>query len=132
MTDWTPICPLDALVPDRGSAALVHDSEVALFRLSGTEEVYAVGHHDPFTGAPVVARGLVGSRGDIPTVASPLHKQVFDLRTGSALDHPGIGLERWEATVNDRIVYVRRAQQSHTAGHRRTGHPRAARSMESL
>jgi nitrite reductase (NADH) small subunit len=28
----------------------------------------------------------VGTRGDIPTVASPLLKQVFDLRTGTCLD----------------------------------------------
>ena len=34
----------------------------------------------------MLSRGIVGTRGDIPTVASPLHKQVFDLRTGSCLD----------------------------------------------
>ena len=39
-------------------------------------------HHDPHTGAPVMARGIVGSRGDRPTIASPLHKQVYDLGTG--------------------------------------------------
>jgi len=48
--------------------------------------LYAIGNQDPFTGAFVLSRGIVGTRGDIPTVASPLHKQVFDLRTGTCLD----------------------------------------------
>ena len=30
--------------------------------------------------------GIVGSRGDDATVASPMYKQVFDLRTGECLD----------------------------------------------
>jgi nitrite reductase (NADH) small subunit len=34
----------------------------------------------------------VGTRGDIPTVASPLHKQVFDLRTGACLDDAAVAV----------------------------------------
>lgn len=101
---WHRICPLDSLALDRGAAALVDGRQVALFRLP--DQVYAVGHRDPFTGANVIARGLVGTRGDIPTVASPLHKQVFDLRTGAALDHDGIALEAWQARVVDGMVEV--------------------------
>lgn len=101
---WHRICTLDHLVPERGTAALVGGRQVALFRLPDT--VYAVGHRDPFTGANVIARGLVGSRDDVPTVASPLHKQVFDLRTGCALDYPGVSLDAWQTRVVDGIVEV--------------------------
>lgn len=104
---WTTICALDDLAPDRGAAALVDGRQVAVFRLSWTDTVYAVGHRDPFTGANVMARGLVGTRGDRPTVASPLHKQVFDLGTGEALDYPGTSLERWDVRLVDRAVQVR-------------------------
>ncbi len=107
MSEWTPVCTVDALLPDRGAAALVGDRQVALFRLSGSEHLYAVGHRDPFTGANVIARGLVGSRGDVPTVASPLHKQVFDLRSGAALDYPDVSLDPWEVRVMDGVVQVR-------------------------
>ena len=82
---WTPICRYEDLLPERGAAALVGDQQVALFR-SVTGELHAIGNIDPFTGAAVLSRGIVGSRGDTPTVASPLHKQVFDLRTGACLD----------------------------------------------
>ena len=84
---WTPVCRYADLQPERGVAALVAGQQVALFRLfDGT--VHAVGHRDPFSGAHVVARGIVGTRGSAPTVASPMYKQVFDLRTGVCLDAP--------------------------------------------
>jgi nitrite reductase (NADH) small subunit len=68
-------------------AALVGEEQVAVFR-THDGALYAIGNQDPFTGAFVLSRGIVGTRGDVPTVASPLHKQVFDMRTGICLDDP--------------------------------------------
>ena len=82
---WTGVCDYDDLQPERGVAALLGGEQVALFR-TFDGGLYAIGNQDPFTGAFVLSRGIVGTRGDIPTVASPLHKQVFDLRTGTCLD----------------------------------------------
>jgi nitrite reductase (NADH) small subunit len=82
---WTSVCACDDLQPERGVAALIGGEQVALFR-AFDGSLYAIGNQDPFTGAFVLSRGIVGTRGDIPTVASPLHKQVFDLRTGTCLD----------------------------------------------
>jgi nitrite reductase (NADH) small subunit len=82
---WTEICRYDDLLPERGVAALVDGEQVAVFRaFDGT--LYAIGNQDPFSGAFVLSRGIVGTRGNVHTVASPLHKQVFDLRTGACLD----------------------------------------------
>src|SRR5439155_13840663 len=82
---WTAVCAYEELPAERGVAALVEGTQVAVFRtFDGV--LHAVGNQDPFTGAFVLARGIVGTRGDAPTVASPLHKQVFDLRTGECLD----------------------------------------------
>ena len=82
---WTAVCPYDDLQPERGVAALVGTEQVALFR-TFDGSLFAIGNQDPFTGAFVLSRGIVGTRRDIPTVTSPLHKQVFDLRTGACLD----------------------------------------------
>src|SRR5215471_4898127 len=82
---WTPVCRYDDLQPERGVAALIGGEQVAVFRLFDGV-LYAIGNQDPLTGAFVLSRGIVGTRGDTPTVASPLHKQVFDLRTGACLD----------------------------------------------
>lgn len=107
---WVAVCALSSLVPDRGAAALVAGRQVALFRLAGTDEVLAVDHRDPFSGANVMARGLVGSRGDIPTVASPVYKQAFDLRTGVCLDDESVALGVWDVRVNDGVVEVQAAR----------------------
>jgi nitrite reductase (NADH) small subunit len=90
------VCAFADLLPDRGVCALVGGAPVAVFRcapLAGsdqTDEVYAIGNLDPFSGASVLSRGIVGSIGDRPVVASPIFKNRFDLRTGESLDDPTV------------------------------------------
>jgi len=102
---WTVVCRHGDLQPERGVAALIGGLQVALFRgFDGT--VYAIGNQDPFTGAYVLSRGIVGSRGEIPTVASPLHKQVFDLRTGACLDDETAAAGVYDVRIRDGLVEV--------------------------
>lgn len=99
------VCRLADLVPERGIAALLEDRQIALFR-TYDGEVYAIGNRDPFSGANVLSRGIVGSRGEVPTVASPMYKQVFDLRTGRCLDDPSVSVPTFGVTVVDGVVLV--------------------------
>ncbi|GAA2801947.1 nitrite reductase small subunit NirD [Kribbella solani] len=103
----TTVCAYDVLLPERGAAALLGDVQIALFR-THAGEVFAVGNQDPFSGANVMARGIVGSRGDVPTVASPMFKQVFDLRTGVCLDDPDVVLPAYPVELVDGQVVVLR------------------------
>ena len=89
---WTDVCPADSLVPDRGVCALVGGRQVAVFRTSPDGALYALSNYDPFSGANVLSRGIVGSKGDTPKVASPVYKQSFDLRTGRCLDYPAVAV----------------------------------------
>jgi nitrite reductase (NADH) small subunit len=82
---FLPVCVARRLTPERGVAALVDGTPVAIFRLS-TGELHAVDNIDPISGASVLSRGLVGDVDGRPTIASPLYKQRFDLRTGECLD----------------------------------------------
>ncbi|MEU0940601.1 nitrite reductase small subunit NirD [Embleya sp. NPDC005971] len=84
-TGWQPVCSYADLVPGRGVAVLIEGHQVAVFR-DRTGQLYALANRDPFSGAYVISRGIVGRRGAVPTVASPMYKQVFDLRTGACLD----------------------------------------------
>jgi len=104
MTEWIAICALEDLTPDRGAAAMVSGHQVALFRLSGDDVVYAIAHRDPYSGANVMARGLVGTRGGVPTVASPMYKQIFNLITGESMDDPAVRLDTWKTRVVDGVV----------------------------
>ena len=110
---WTAVCHLADLVPERGAAALVAGEQVALFRLhptaAGDDVVLAVQNLDPYSGAHVLSRGIVGSRGGVPTVAGPLYKQVFDLRTGACLEPVGKeprDLRTWPVRVEGGLVLV--------------------------
>ncbi|WP_317620240.1 nitrite reductase small subunit NirD [Streptomyces sp. CBMA156] len=100
-TRWQTVCALADLQPGRGVAVLLPEAgQIALFR-DGAGGLYAVDNLDPFSGAPVLARGLIGSRGDRPTLISPMYKQVYDLTDGRCLDEdtaPGGApavLRRW-------------------------------------
>ncbi len=103
--EWVIVCRYDDLQPERGVAALVGRVQVALFR-TFDGRVHSIGNQDPFTGAFVLSRGIVGSRGEIPTVASPLHKQVFDLRTGACLDDGTVAVPVYDVRIRDNLVEV--------------------------
>lgn len=102
---WHPVCRLAELEVERGVAALVHGQAVAIFRVD-EETVYAVGNHDPFERTSMLARGIVGRRGDVPFVASPVHKHGFDLRTGQCLDDPHVSVAAYEVKVLEGVVLI--------------------------
>ena len=104
-TRWTTVCRLDDLLPGRGAAALLGEHQVAVFRLAGGT-VRAIGNQDPVSGAHVLSRGIVGTRGGRPVVASPMHKQVYDLETGACLDLPTVSVPVFATRVSDGLVHV--------------------------
>ena len=103
---WQDVCDAGRLTPNRGVAALFGDRQVAVFRVDGIDEVLAIDNVDPFSGAAVLSRGIIGSAGDAITVASPVYKQRFDLRTGACLDDPAVQLATYPARVVDGRVEV--------------------------
>ncbi len=105
---WVDVLPEAELPAEVGVPALVGNAPVAVFR-TWDGELHAVSNLDPKTGASVIARGIVGTRGDVPTVASPLYKHVFDLRTGRCLDDDSLALARYQARVRKGVIQVRAA-----------------------
>jgi len=106
---WTRICRVDDLLVERGAAALVDGHQIALFR-TYDGRIHATDQIDPFSGAAVMSRGIVGDRAGVPTVASPMYKQVFDLRTGLCLDTQGkepLSVRVHPVAVTDGTVFVR-------------------------
>ena len=96
---WTTACRYDFLIPNRGVGVLLPDGEqAALFRLDDGS-LCAVGNIDPFSGAAVMSRGIVGDRGGRPTVQSPIKKQAFALDDGSCLDDPDRCLPVYETRI---------------------------------
>ncbi|MBU3865711.1 nitrite reductase small subunit NirD [Streptomyces sp. 4503] len=98
---WFAVCELTDLTPGRGVAALLPDgAQVAVF-LDRSGRAYAIANRDPFTGAYVLSRGLLGSAAGRPFVASPLLKQRFDLETGRCLDDEGVAVQAYVTRTRD-------------------------------
>jgi nitrite reductase (NADH) small subunit len=107
--EWTDVCGVDDLAPGTGAAALVAGEQIALIR-TRDGAVYAISNYDPFSKAFVLARGIVGDKGGIPRLASPIYKQGFDLRTGACFDDPNVRVPVYRVNVaRGRIFVGRRA-----------------------
>lgn len=102
---WTPVCRVAELEVERGATALVHGQAVAIFR-THDDQVHVLGNVDPFSRASVLARGIVGTRGDRPFVASPMHKNAFDLRTGVCLDDESVCVPVYDVRVVEGVILV--------------------------
>jgi NAD(P)H-dependent nitrite reductase small subunit len=86
----------------------VDGRQVALLRVG--EEVFALENRDPFSGANVIARGLVGDLQGQLVVASPVYKQHFNLRSGRCLEDESVSLATWACGTLDGRVWVESAE----------------------
>jgi nitrite reductase (NADH) small subunit len=103
---WYAVCELDDVIPDTGVCALLGGQQIAVVRVGAGEDVFAIGNFDPFSKAFVLSRGIVGDKGGVAKIASPIYKQSFDLRTGRCLDDPNVAVPVWAARVRDGRVEV--------------------------
>jgi len=118
--NWTYVCRLSDIVPNTGVAAKVGTAQVAIFRLSATDDsetgLYAMCNRDPRSGAYVLARGLVGSLKGRPVVASPIYKQHYDLSSGECIEDAALSVVSYPVRVFDGMVLVRNAGQPPVGG----------------
>ena len=101
----TPVLSLSALPRERAVCCLVEGEQVALVR-TADDALHAVDNLDPVSGAMVMSRGIVGTRGDRDVLVSPMHKQAYDLVTGACLDLPDLALRVHTVAVRDGVVEV--------------------------
>lgn len=112
---WVTLCQREDLVVGSGVAAwLETDSQawqVALFTLptradSDDLTLFAIDHHDPVSGANVIARGLLGDHAGEPLVISPLYKQRYRLSDGQCLDDDTLALKVWPVRLTGGEVQI--------------------------
>jgi NAD(P)H-dependent nitrite reductase small subunit len=98
------VCRLQDIVPDTGVAALVRGEQVAVFRIG--QKIYAIGNRDPFSGANVLSRGIVGDLNGELVVASPIYKQHFSLVTGRCIEDPSVSVPVYRARVEGADIQI--------------------------
>ncbi len=108
---YTLVCRVEDIEVEGGVCALVGGEAIAIFR-THDGNVHAINNYDPCSKASVLSRGIVGTRGEVPFVASPMHKQAFDLRTGQCLDDAAVRVPTYEVQVTGGHVLVGPRQES--------------------
>ena len=99
------VCRLEDIVPNCGVCALVGEEQVAIFRLDD-DRIFALGNRDPFSGACVLSRGIVGDLNGELVVASPVYKQHFSLLTGRCIEDASVRVPVYTARVDGADVVV--------------------------
>ena len=108
------MCALSDILPWTGVAARIAGEQVAVFRVA-EDELYVLANKDPFSGANVMSRGIVGDIGGELVVASPVYKQHFRLRDGLCLEDEGVQLRTWPVRVYDGTVLISHSAKSAAA-----------------
>jgi len=104
------VCRLEDIVPETGVAALVDGEQVAVFRMED-DSIHALGNRDPFSGANVLSRGIVGDLKGERVVASPVYKQHFSLFTGRCIEDASARVPVFDARTEDGWVVVEPRRQ---------------------
>ena len=99
--NWTRVCAIEDILPGTGVCALVRGQQIAVIRPGTDERIFALSNYDPFSKAFVLSRGIVGDKGGVAKIASPIYKQSFELSTGQCLDDPSVCIPSYEARVID-------------------------------
>jgi nitrite reductase (NADH) small subunit len=101
---WTTVCHLDDILLNTGVAALIDETQVAIFRVD--DAVYALANKDPFSNANVISRGIICSIKGTLAVASPIYKQHFSLATGQCLEDHSVSIACYESRTEGDSVQI--------------------------
>jgi len=94
-------------VPHDGGVTVLHQgAQIAIFHFATRGEWYATQARCPHRGDMVLGRGLLGTQGDEPKVACPLHKRTFSLASGDGLSDPSLCVRTYPVRVDGDDVWV--------------------------
>ncbi|MDV7105843.1 nitrite reductase small subunit NirD [Vibrio sp. TH_r3] len=103
---YQQVCDINDIIPGTGVCALIDDQQIAIFRPTEAEEVFAISNTDPFLQSNVLSRGLVAEHNGELWVASPLKKQRFNLKTGACMEDERFNIKAYKARVATGIVEI--------------------------
>ncbi len=103
--------------PNNGGATIKYgDVQIAVFNFSSRGEWYACQNMCPHKNAFVLSRGIIGSAGNEPKVACPLHKKPFSLKTGECLADRDFSIKVFPVKVVDAEVSLQLPPQDQLDG----------------
>ena len=104
---WLPLGSASDVPRDSGRAMRVPGGRIAVFHHRRDDTYDATENRCPHQKDMVLARGLLGSDGDEPKVACPLHKKTFSLQTGKGLSDPSFCVETYPVEIRTGEIFVK-------------------------
>jgi nitrite reductase (NADH) large subunit len=109
---WVRVAHVDDVPIDGGAAIKYGDVQIAVFNFASRGEWYACQNMCPHKNAFVLSRGIVGTAGEAPKVACPLHKKPFSLETGECLSGEDFSVKVFPVKIDSCEVYLKLPPQS--------------------
>jgi len=103
---WVRLARASDVPRDGGINVHYGAAQIAVFHFASRGEWYATQAMCPHRKDMVLARGLLGTQGDEPKVACPLHKKTFSLRTGCGLSDPTYAIRAFRVELRGDDVYA--------------------------
>lgn len=103
---WIDIGHEKDLIEEGGVCALINGIQIAIFRLGKPDRIFAIDNFDPKSGVHALSRGIVGSHGSHITVASPIYKHHYDLRTGICLEDHETRVNTWPVKIHQNRILL--------------------------
>src|SRR5262249_4019862 len=103
---WVAVGHVDDFPLEGGAAVKYGQVQLAVFRFSSRGEWFASQNMCPHKRAFVLSRGIIGSQGETPKVACPLHKKTFSLETGECLSQDEMSIKVFPVKVEGEKVML--------------------------
>lgn len=91
---------------DGGVCVKYNDKQIAVYYFARRGEWYACQNVCPHKMEMVLSRGMIGTQGDEPKVACPLHKKTFSLKTGKGLSDENYEIAVYPVKVENDAVFI--------------------------
>jgi nitrite reductase (NADH) large subunit len=105
-TQWVKVGRARDFPKDGGAAIKYGNVQIAVYNFASRGQWYACQNMCPHMNAFVLSRGIIGTAGDEPKVACPLHKKPFSLRTGQCLSGEDFSVKIFAVKVINDEVYL--------------------------
>ncbi len=105
--DWVHVGRASEVPRDGGRAFGYAGTQIAVFNFTRRGEWYATQNSCPHRKDMVLARGMLGTQGEEPKVACPMHKKTFSLLSGKGLADPVYAVRTFPVEIRDGEIYVK-------------------------
>jgi nitrite reductase (NADH) large subunit len=103
---WIQVGHVADFPKDGGAAIKYGDVQIAVFNFTSRGQWYACQNMCPHKKAFVLARGIVGTHGETPKVACPLHKKSYSLETGACVSGDDFAVKVFPVKIENEGVYL--------------------------